>query len=144
MINSTWDSPLQLDVISIIEQLSINGLRIGSSISQLLEVMGKPELPAAKLSKKSKIVYWLYGNVSFLSEDDSLIAIDVDFHSNRKKIVKLGEIVNWKSKDWLNWAQKRQLNINKQDAVINISDNNIIITLSQDWSLGMVSIRGIK
>ncbi len=57
--------------MNIINDLCVNG-RVSSPDSLICEVMGEPELPITRLSKKSKVFNYLYGNVSFLSENGSV------------------------------------------------------------------------
>ncbi|EBA0261602.1 hypothetical protein KK742_003616, partial [Salmonella enterica] len=111
------------------------------SIAQLHEIMGEPELPVARMGKKSKIYYWLYGNVSFLSEGDYVIAIDIDFHSNRERVITFDKTMNWEINDWLNLANENEFDINNDNKLFYLTHDGISICLSQNGRLGMVSLR---
>jgi len=141
MKNSKWHPAFKLDVMNVIKDLSIKGLCVGSSIAQLHAIMGEPELPAAKMGKRSKIYYWLYGNVSFLAEGDYVIAIDIDFHSNRERVITFDKTMNWEINDWLNLANENKFDINNHNELCYLTHDGISIFLSQDGRLGMVSLR---
>ncbi|MBB2435712.1 hypothetical protein [Escherichia sp. 11.1600] len=141
MKHNKWNSAFKLDVMSVIKDLSIKGLRVGSSITRLHEIMGEPELPVAKISKKSKIYYWLYGNISFLSEENYVVAIDIDFHSNREKVITFDNTMNWELNNWLNLAKEYNFNINNDNQLFYLTHDGISICLSQYGRLSMVSLR---
>ena len=125
----------------IIENYSINGLSIGSPAQKIYEIMGEPDFPVGKLNKKSKLLYWSYGNITFLTENNCIVAIDIDLHSNKKEIVCLDKILNWKLENWLTWAKKHEFCIQNVSDIIKIVGSNIIFSLSQKGKLGMISIR---
>ncbi|EAX5842455.1 hypothetical protein BEI30_22170, partial [Salmonella enterica] len=94
-----------------------------------------------RMGKKSKIYYWLYGNVSFLSEGDYVIAIDIDFHSNRERVITFDKTMNWEINDWLNLANENEFDINNDNKLFYLTHDGISICLSQNGRLGMVSLR---
>ncbi|EIK3124917.1 hypothetical protein LJ068_003804 [Escherichia coli] len=141
MKHNIWNPEFKLDAINIIKNLSIKGLCVGSSIIQLHEVMGETELPVTKLGKKSKIYYWLYGNISFLSEGDYVIAIDVDFHSNRMQVVTLDMTLDWSIDDWLGFGRENNYNIKTEYGLFYLTHVGITICLSHDGRLEMISLR---
>ncbi|EBA5557651.1 hypothetical protein BKN84_20740 [Salmonella enterica] len=141
MKDNIWTPEFKLDAINVIKSLSIKGLCVGSSIIQLHEIMGEAELPVTKIGKKSKIYYWLYGNISFLSEGDYVIAIDVDFHSSRMQVVTLDMTLDWGIDDWLDFGSKNNYNIKNEYELFYLTHVGITICLSHDGKLGMISLR---
>ncbi|EDU9624197.1 hypothetical protein XW65_002356 [Salmonella enterica subsp. enterica] len=141
MKHNKWNPAFKLDIMNVIKDLSIKGLCVGSSIAQVHEIMGEPELPVAKMGKKSKIYYWLYGNVSFLSEGDYVIAIDIDSHSNRERVITFDKTMNWEVNDWLNLANGNEFDIDNDGELVYLTHDGISICLSLDGRLGMVSLR---
>lgn len=141
MSSNKWTPELKLDIMKVINYTSINGLHVGSSTALIHELLGEPELPIAKINKKSKILYWLYGNVSILSENDYVIAIDVDFHSKREQMVTLGKLVNWGREDWLIFAKENKWDLKNISNATSLINGGIIIGLSQHGKLDILSLR---
>ena len=140
-MNDKWTPLINLDLISVINTQSIKGVQVGSSEAFIFEVMGEAELPATRISKKSKIFNHLYSNVSFLSENGYVIAINIDFHGNREKMITLGGIIDWGVNDWFELSELKGWNLNNQGNVIRIIGVGIIIELSKEGELSMVSFR---
>ncbi|OCG60387.1 hypothetical protein A9G42_11360 [Gilliamella sp. Nev6-6] len=141
MMNKEWKPLFQIQLIHVINKLRIHGLHIGAPDSVIYEIMGEPELPTTKLNKKSKIYCHIYGNVTIYSENNIVIAIDIDLHGVRKKIVDFGEVANWKLNDWLALSKQKGWHVNNIYDVIQLEGNGIVIGLSQEGKVGVVSIR---
>ncbi|WP_447884569.1 hypothetical protein [Serratia fonticola] len=140
-MNDRWIPSINLDLIDVINTHGIKGVRVGSPESFVFEIMGEAELPATKISKKSKILNHLYGNVSLLSENGHIIAINIDFHGNRAEMVAIGEIDSWGMDDWVQLAEKEGWITTKTDDVIQLIGNGIIISLSKEGQVGLLSLR---
>ncbi len=140
-MNNKWAPSINLDLIDVINIHGIKGIRVGSPEYVICEIIGEAELPATKLSKKSKIVNHLYGNVNLLSENGCVIAINIDFHGNRTEMVTIGEIKSWDIDDWMQLVEKEGWIVTKTGDVIQIIGNRIIISLSQEGQVRLVSLR---
>ncbi|MFD1887409.1 hypothetical protein [Paenibacillus wenxiniae] len=140
-MNDKWIPSTNLDLIDVINTHSIKGVQVGSPESVVLEIMGAAQLPATKLSKKSKVLHHLYGNVNVLSENGYVIAINIDFHSNRTEMVAIGEIDSWGIDDWMQLAKKEGWIVTKTEDVIQCVGNGIMISLSRAGEVGLLSLR---
>lgn len=130
----------QIEIMDIIDSLQINKLRVGSPDSLIDETLGEPELPKAKLNKKFKIYNYLYGNVSILSENNIVINISIDMHGIRKKMVTLGSVNDWTLDKWLELSKLKKWNINKFCDVVNLEGKGLIISLSLEGKLTMLTL----
>ena len=139
-MNEEWNPIFQIELMDIINSLHIKKLHVGSSDSLIYETMGEPELPVAKLNRKSKIFSHLYGNVNILSVNNTVISIDIDMHGFRKKMVILGRINSWKLNNWLELAKIKNWNVNKICDVVRLEGKGIVICLSPDGKVGMISL----
>lgn len=139
-MNKKWNPMFQIEIMDIIDSLQINRLRVGSPDSLIYETLGEPELPKAKLNKKSKIFNYLYGNVSILSENHAVISINIDMHGIRKKMVTLGSVSDWRLDEWLELSKLKKWNINKFCNVVHIKGKGLIISLSLEGKLEMFTL----
>ena len=141
-MNEEWNPIFQIELMDIINSLHIKKLHVGSSDSLIYETMGEPELPVARLDtdRESKIFSHLYGNVNILSKNNTVISIDIDMHGFRKKMVILGRINSWKLNDWLKLAKIKNWNVNKICDVVRLEGKGIVICLSPDGKVGMISL----
>lgn len=139
-MNKEWSPMFQIEIMDIIDSLQINKLRVGSPDSLIDETLGEPELPKAKLNKKFKIYNYLYGNVSILSENNIVINISIDMHGIRKKMVTLGSVNDWTLDKWLELSKLKKWNINKFCDVVNLEGNGLIISLSLEGKLTMLTL----
>lgn len=141
-MNYKWTPPFRLDLLDVIDRNNnINGLHIGSPEFLITKLLGEPELPVAKLSKKSKILNHLYGNVSILSEHEHVIAINIDFLSNRSELITKDKIKSWTINNWLELSVSKHWELNKINDTLQLVGDGISISLFVDGKLGMVSIR---
>ncbi|CAI1677461.1 TPA: hypothetical protein ACSTJY_000598 [Serratia fonticola] len=140
-MNDKWTPSINLDLMDVINTQSIKGVQVGSPEAFIFEIMGEAELPATRLSKKSKIINHLYGNVNFLSENGYVIAINIDFHGNREKMITLGDIGGWGVNDWFELSELKGWSLNNLDGVMRILGGGIVIELSKEGELSMVSLR---
>ncbi|MCX8729196.1 hypothetical protein J3U66_02245 [Gilliamella sp. B2969] len=139
-MNKEWSPMFQIEIMDIIDSLQINKLRVGSPDSLIDETLGEPELPKAKLNKKFKIYNYLYGNVSILSENNIVINISIDMHGIRKKMVTLGSVNDWTLDKWLELSKLKKWNINKFCDVVNLEGKGLIISLSLEGKLTMLTL----
>ncbi|WP_081297399.1 hypothetical protein [Gilliamella sp. wkB292] len=139
-MNKEWSPMFQIEIMDIINSLQLNKLHVGSPDSLIDETLGEPELPKAKLNKKYKIYNYLYGNVSVLSENNIVINISIDMHGIRKKMVTLGSVNDWTLDKWLELSKLKKWNINKFCDVINLEGKGLIISLSLEGKLTMLTL----
>jgi hypothetical protein len=139
-MNKEWEPIFQIELIDIINSLHIKKLHVGSSDSLINETMGEPELPVARLNRKSKIFNHLYGNVNILSENHTVISINIDMHGFRKKMVILGSINSWKFDDWLALSKIKDWNVNQFCDGVRLEGKGIVICLLLDGKVEMVTL----
>ncbi|MDX7989508.1 hypothetical protein FE392_19850 [Xenorhabdus sp. 12] len=136
-----WIPSVEIELLNIINDNGIKALPIGSSEELILKTLGEPELPRARFSKKSKIITHLYGNLSVLSENGTIIAIDIDFKGEKTEVVKKGEISCWGINQWVNLSEKKKWTVDKLNDVININSGKLNIGLSINGEVNLISIR---
>jgi len=61
-------------------------------------------------------------------------------HGFRKNMVILGRINSWKLNDWLKLAKIKNWNVNKICDVVRLEGKGIVICLSQDGKVEMISL----
>ena len=139
-MNEEWKPIFQIELMDIINSMHIKKLHVGSSDSLIYETMGEPELPVAQLNRKSKIFSHLYGNVNILSENNTIISINIDMHSFRKKMVVPGRVYEWKLDNWQELSKIKDWHVNKICDVVRLEGKGIVICLSSDGKVGMISL----
>jgi hypothetical protein len=140
-MDSDWSPSITFKLIEILRNDGLEELPIGSPEITIKNIMGEPEVPRAKLNKKSKVYCHLYGNVTFLTEYDKLIAIDIDLHGNRSNTVDIGDISSWNMEDWMLFAENNNWSILRCDDIILLSGKHIKASISTEGAIRMLSIR---
>lgn len=93
------------------------------------------------LIKKSKIYYYLYGNINIYSVNDVVEAIKIDFHGNQELPVILGKLDNyWRLAKWLSWSESNVWQVELGNERVNLSTNNFTIQLFLSGKLALVSL----
>ena len=139
-MNEEWNPIFQIELMDIINSLHIKKLHVGSSDSLIYETMGEPELPVARLNRKSKIFSHRYGNVDILSANNTVIKIYIGMHGFRKNMVILGRINSWKLNDWLKLAKIKKWNVYTMCDVIRLEGKGIDIYVSPDGKVEAISL----
>lgn len=139
MNDTSWIPKRMFYVEDILKNMSVGGLKIGAGQSEIEVLLGPPELPMAKLGKKSKIWASLYGNVSVLTSNEKVISIDIDFHGNRTKMVQTGAFEKWHLQDWKNYAQSQGWHLKSIGDQYKVDGDGITIGLDNEGEIGTLS-----
>lgn len=140
-MSKEWKPATTFDVMDIINAEAIKEISVGSSVEQVYSILGEPELPPARLSRKSPIYIHLYGNVSLSAEDGKIITIDIDFHGSRKKMVFTDSIKNWSFENWTELSKKKGWEINLIYDTYSISNLGMTIAVSEKGKIRMLSLQ---
>lgn len=140
-MSKKWKPSTIFKVIDIINEEAIISIPIDSSIEKMHSILGDPELPPAKLSKGLPIFIYLYGNVSISVENGNLIAIDIDFHGNREKMVVAESIKNWGLNEWIELSKKNGWEMSMIYDTYSITSSKIRIGVSESGKIKMLSLR---
>jgi len=131
-----------VELMDLIKDNRLCGISIGDPVHQIQNIFGSPELPKVRLGRRSKYKLWshLYGNLSFVSDDnDVIVSIDIDLHGNRRKYV---DALHEKKSlnEWMIFFAENNWNVRKYDGVISANSNGISISFSLSGKLEMVSL----
>ncbi|MEF9678437.1 hypothetical protein ABRQ00_01140 [Pectobacterium aroidearum] len=129
------------NLYDIINSNKFGSVKIGSSILDITSSLGEPNSKPEKISRKSKIYNYSYGNVSILVEDEFVVAINIDFHGKSNDFIKLEDMANWNLEDWIKLAKSKSWNIELISDTTNIYGDGISLALSREGKIAMVSIR---
>jgi hypothetical protein len=137
-----WQPRRRVALADLLRNGRIADLTIGAPASQIEATLGPPQAPAAKLSKRSKLWSWQYGNLTVLTADHRVEAIEIDFEGQRPALVELGGLAGWSLADWLAHAQREGWTASSPDAEITILDGpQARVSLDADGQLHVVSLR---
>ncbi|WP_018886421.1 hypothetical protein [Paenibacillus massiliensis] len=140
-MNHEWTPLFEVELIDVIRLNSIHALQVGQPEAVVVSSLGEPELPAAKVSKKSTMVHYTYGNVTVIVEHGDVIAMDIDLHGNRQKVVHPGIVATWGLKEWQSFAEDQGWSLEHVHDIVQIRGEVITLGLSLDGKIGMVSMR---
>ncbi|EOF5046761.1 hypothetical protein CEP73_002595 [Providencia stuartii] len=141
-MSEKWIPPLELDFIDFLNDgNNIMGLGVGSPELLITKVLGNAELPVCRLTKKKKILNYLYGNVNILTECSFIIGINIDFLSKRKKMIVNKKSKNWMVNDWDDFSKENNWKLSNVSDVLQLIGDNVVINLSLSGELGTASIR---
>ncbi|MBA0210735.1 hypothetical protein ACIPSR_15765 [Pectobacterium sp. CHL-2024] len=129
------------NLYDILNSNKFGNLKIGSSILDIISSLGEPESKPEKISRKSKIYNYSYGNVSILVEGNFVVAINIDLHGESNNFIKLEGMDNWNLEDWIKLAKSKSWNIELISDTTNIYGDGISLALSREGKIAMVSIR---
>jgi hypothetical protein len=139
MNDTSWMPKRLFYVEKIIKDMAIGGLKIGMGQKVIEELLGPPELPMAKLSRRSKIWVSLYGNVSVLTSNKKVISIDIDFHGNRAKMVQTGTLEKWQLQEWKKYAEGQGWHLKSIGDQYKVDGEGILIGLDSEGVIGTLS-----
>lgn len=129
------------NLYDILNSNKFGNVKIGSSILDIISSLGEPDSKPEKISRKSKIYNYSYGNVSILVEGNFVVAINIDLHGESKNFIKLEGMDNWNLEDWIKLAKSKSWNIELISDTTNIYGDGISLALSREGKIAMVSIR---
>lgn len=136
-----WSSVFNMELLEIIRNQGVGELQVGTSESRLLAILGEPELPATRLGKKSPIFQRNYGNLTILTENEYVIAIDINFENKQIGGISLGEVGQYRISEWMDYAQQHDWTVTKIVDVVQLGKDRGMISLSLEGKLMMVSLR---
>ncbi|UDQ76082.1 hypothetical protein [Pectobacterium brasiliense] len=129
------------NLYDILNSNKFGNVKIGSSILDIISSLGEPDSKPEKISRKSKIYNYSYGNVNILVEGDFVVAINIDLHGESNNFIKLEGMDNWNLEDWIKLAKSKSWNIELISDTTNIYGDGISLALSREGKIAMVSIR---
>lgn len=129
------------NLYDILNSNKFGNVKIGSSILDIISSLGEPDSKPEKISRKSKIYNYSYGNVSILVEGNFVVAINIDLHGESNNFIKLEGMDNWNLEDWIKLAKSKSWNIELISDTTNIYGDGISLALSREGKIAMVSIR---
>lgn len=141
-MSEKWIPPLELDFIDFLNDgNNIMGLGVGSPELLITKVLGNAELPVCRLTKKKKVLNYLYGNVNILTEFGFIIGINIDFLSKRNKMIVNKKSKNWMVNDWDGFSKENNWKLSNVNDMLQLIGDNVVINLSLSGELGTASIR---
>jgi hypothetical protein len=141
-MSGEWQPRRRVALADVLREGRIADLTIGAPASQIEATLGPPPAPAARLSKRSKLWSWQYGNVTVLAAAHRVEAIQIDFEGRRPALVELGALADWSLADWRAHAQREGWTESSPDAEIMIFDGpRARVCLDVDGQLHVVSLR---
>lgn len=129
------------NLYDILNSNKFGNVKIGSSILDIISSLGEPDSKPEKISRKSKIYNYSYGNVNILVEGNFVVAINIDLHGESNNFIKLEGMDNWNLEDWIKLAKSKSWNIELISDTTNIYGDGISLALSREGKIAMVSIR---
>ncbi|MEQ9877649.1 hypothetical protein ABRP92_06615 [Pectobacterium aroidearum] len=129
------------NLYDILNSNKFGNVKIGSSILDIISSLGEPDSKPEKISRKSKIYNYSYGNVNILVEGNLVVAINIDLHGESNNFIKLEGMDNWNLEDWIKLAKSKSWNIELISDTTNIYGDGISLALSREGKIAMVSIR---
>lgn len=136
-----WKSVCNTSLLDIIHTQGVGELQVGVSESEMLEILGEPEFPAARLSPKSLIIQRNYGNMTILTENKYVIAIDINLENKQIDGIMLGEVGEYRMSQWDKFAKQYGWTIGKIVDVVQLRKDGVLISLSLEGKIMMVSLR---
>jgi hypothetical protein len=140
MSDTSWIPTRLFYVEDILKDMAIGGLKIGAGQNEIEASLGPPELPMARLGKRSKIWVSLYGNVSVLTSNEKVISIDIDFHGNRAEMVQAGLFEKWHLQEWKSYAQDQGWHLKPIGNQYTMVGDGITIGLDNEGEIGTLSL----
>ncbi|WP_145986845.1 hypothetical protein [Burkholderia sp. MSMB617WGS] len=128
-----------IDVMDLIKERRLHGIAVGDSIESVRNVFGMAELPKSRIGRRSKLHYHLYGNLSFVSEDEVVVSINIDLHGNRMRVVDVvdeGRGVD----EWMAFFSENKWNVRRVSEIISASSNGVSLDFLPSGKLGMISL----
>lgn len=134
-------SLFNIEMLEIIYNQGVGELQVGTSEGRMLAILGEPKLPAARISKKLPIYQHNYGNLTVLTENEYVIAIDINFENKQIGGISLGEVGQYRISEWMDYAQQHDWTVTKIVDVVQLGKDRVMISLSLEGKLMMVSLR---
>jgi hypothetical protein len=132
---------IKIDIKTLTEGKGFGGIEVGGSIQALPEFLGGTDYPPVRLTKKSKILNHLYGNVTVLSEQGRVIHIDVDFHGNRENTVDAEDLKRMTYAEWLDFAVHNNCSVKRILDITHIGGKGFLVNISASGEIGILSFR---
>jgi len=137
-----WQPRCRIELAEVLREGRLAGLEIGAPADQVEATLGPPQAPAAKLSKRSKLWSWLYGNVTVLTAARRVEAIEIDFEGQQPALVEAGALAEWSLDDWRAHAQREGWTIASRDEITTLESPRARVSLDADGQLHVVGLRG--
>lgn len=139
---SGWQPRRRFELAEVLREGQLEGLELGAPADRIEAALGPPHAPAAKLSKRSKLWSWLYGNVTVLTAARRVEAIEIDFEGQRTVLVEAGALAEWSLDDWRAYARSEGWIITSRDEITILEGPQARVSLDADGRLHVVSLRG--
>ncbi len=139
---ANWQPMRRIELADALREGRLAGLAIGDPAQQIELLLGPPQAPAARLSKRSKLWSWLYGNVTVLTAARRVEAIQLDFEGQRPVLVDAGELAQWSLDDWRDYALREGWSISSREEITILESRHARVCLEADGRLHVVSLHG--
>ncbi|MNJ51398.1 hypothetical protein D3C77_467000 [compost metagenome] len=136
-----WVQVFDIELLEIIRNQGVGELQVGAPEDRMLAILGEPELPVVRLSKKSPIFQRNYENMTILTENEYVIAIDINFENDQLEGIILGEAGQYRISEWMDFAQQHGWTVTKIVDVVQLGKDRVMISLSLEGKIMMVSLR---
>lgn len=130
-----WSPHRVYELREVLDEQSLGGLRVGDPEERIESVLGAPEGPRARLGRKSKIWARQYGNVSVLSSEGRVIAVNMDFEGQRVPMVSAGELGSWTLPAWEAFALARGWEVRSISGVPSLLGAGVTIGIHPEGTL---------
>jgi hypothetical protein len=129
-----------INAMDIIEHKRVQGISIGDAVESMENAFRPIEFGKGRLGRRLKLCYHSYGNLSFVSDNDIIISIDLDFHGAEPKIVDL--VSGFGGFDeWIAFFNENGWNIQERDDIISANCNGVYFSFFLSGEMEMVSIQ---
>ncbi|WP_224364524.1 hypothetical protein [Hyalangium versicolor] len=135
-----WSPGRVYELREVLDAQSLGGLRVGDPEERIESLLGAPEGPRARLGRKSKIWARQYGNVSILTEEGRVIAVNMDFEGQREPMVVAGELERWRLPDWEAFARGRGWEVRSISGVSSLRGPGVTIGIDPEGALHTVGL----
>lgn len=132
---------IRIDIQTLTDGKGLGGVEVGTSILALPELLGEADFPPARLSRKSKILNHVFGNVTVMSEKDHVIGISVDFHGNRENKVDVDDLKRMTYAEWLNFAAQNHYSVSQIGEITSIMGKGFLVNISASGEIGLISFK---
>lgn len=143
MYSNDWQAKIALNLMDIINDEGLPTIPVGDSIDNAIDLLGEPEFPRGRLGRKSKLYNYLYGNLSFTTDDENIIIqAQIDLHGYRAPTVIVGDLVHWRLKEWEHFALEKGWNNQKLIVdIYHLGNKHININLSNEGKIELVTLQ---
>ena len=99
-----WRPRQRFALVDVLLAGNLGGLCVGDPSDRVEALLGPPQAPAGRLSKRSKLWSHGYGNVAVLTAARRVASVEIDFEGQRAAMVEAGALAGWSLDEWRAFA----------------------------------------